>query len=106
MEKDQLFKYRQPMVTAAGIILGFILNFATDLVKRDRKSDAIALSILFFTLIGIVLLIISLYRILNNRYNQKDADRYYHKTLNFFLWGVILSFVAGLLRMVHTLFLS
>lgn len=106
MEKDPLFNYRQPLVTSAGIILGFILNFATDQVKRNSKSNVVALLILFFTIIGIILLITALYRILNNRYNHDNANRYYRKTLNFFLWGVVLSFIGGLLKMVQTLFLS
>ncbi len=106
MEKDQLFNFRQPLVTAAGIILGFVLNFATELVKRDRKSDLIAWLILAFTFTGIALLIVALYRILNNRYNRDNAGKYYNKTLNYFLAGVILSFAGGLLKMFHTLFLS
>lgn len=65
MDKDQFFNFRQPLVTAAGSILGFVLNFATELVKRENKSDLIALLILLFTLIGIMLLIVSLYRILD-----------------------------------------
>lgn len=105
MEKDQLFNFRQPLVTAAGIILGFVLSFVTELVKRDRRSDVIAWLILIFTLIGITLLIISLYRILNNRYNRENADKYYSRTLNYFLAGVIFSFIGGLLKMTHTLFL-
>ncbi|HRO46624.1 hypothetical protein [Agriterribacter sp.] len=106
MEKDPLFKFRQPLVTAAGIILGFVLNFATELVKRDSKNDRMVLLIIFSTLVGIVLLITALYRILNNRYNNDKADTYYRKTLNIFLTGVIFSFLGGLLKMVHTLFLA
>lgn len=106
MEKDQLFNYRQPLVTVAGIILGFVLNFATELVKRDKRNDAMALLILLFTLTGIVLLIVSLYRILNHHYDREAVRCYYKKTLNFFLWGVILSFSGGLLKMAQTLFLS
>lgn len=106
MEKDQLFNFRQPLVTAAGIILGFVLNFATDLVKRDRKNDLLALLILLSTLIGISLLIVALYRILDNNYDQDHANRFYKKTLNYFLCGVIFSFLGGLLKMIHTLFLS
>ncbi|MBN8860935.1 MAG: hypothetical protein J0H29_21265 [Sphingobacteriales bacterium] len=106
MEKDQLFNFRQPLVTAAGIILGFVLNFATELVKRDTRSDVIPLLILFFTLIGISLLIVSLYRILYNDYDRVHADRFYRRTLNYFMTGVIFSFLGGLLKMVHTLFLS
>lgn len=105
MEKDPLFNFRQPLVTAGGIILGFVLNFATSLVKRNNRSDVLALLILVFTLIGISLLIISLYRILNREYDRDNAKKYYRKTLNYFLTGVILSFVGGVLKMLHT-FLS
>lgn len=106
MENDPLFKFRQPLVTAAGIILGFVLNFATALVKRDSKNDGMVLLVIFSTLVGITLLIVALYRILNNRYNQDQADEYYRKTLKIFLAGVILSFFGGVLKMVHTLFIA
>ncbi|MFT3949171.1 MAG: hypothetical protein QM763_19560 [Agriterribacter sp.] len=106
MEKDHLFNFRQPLVTAAGIILGFVLNFATELVKRENKSDLLALLIILFTLTGITLLIIALYRILNNDYNREDARKFYRKTLNCFLDGVIFSFAGGVIKMIHTLFLS
>ncbi len=106
MEKDPLFNFRQPLVTAAGIILGFVLNFATSLVKRNNRSDVMALFILGFTLIGISLLIISLYRILNNNYDKKNVNGFYRKTLSYFVSGVIFSFIGGILKMVHTFFLS
>lgn len=106
MEKDHLFNFRQPLVTAAGIILGFVLNFATDLVKRDSKSDVIALLILLFTLTGISFLIVTLYRILNNDYERDNAKKIYRRTLNYFLAGVIFSFLGGVIKMAHTLFLS
>jgi len=105
MEKDPLFNFRQPLVTAGGIILGFVLNFATSLVKRNNRSDILALLILVFTLVGIALLIISLYRILNREYDRDNAKKYYRKTLNYFLTGVIFSFIGGVLKMLHT-FLS
>lgn len=104
MEKDQLSTFRQPLVTAAGIILGFILNFVTALVKRNSKNDFLLLIILLFILTGIVLLIVVLYRILNNRYNRSQANKYYKKTLIYFLAGVISSFIGGILKMAHTFF--
>lgn len=105
MEKDELFNFRQPLVTAAGIVLGFVLNFATELVKRDNKSDLLSLMILVFTLIGISALIVSLYRILDNGYDRTNAGGYYRKTLKFFLFGVIFSFLGGVLKMAQSLFL-
>ena len=106
MERDQLFNYRQPMVTAAGIILGFVLNFATGLVRREYKSDLLVILILIFTLIGIVCLIISLFRILNYNYDRENPTKYYDKTLKYLISGVIFSFSGGLIKMLHTLVLS
>lgn len=106
MERDQLFNYRQPMVTASGIILGFVLNFATGLVRRDNKSDLIIILILLTTLIGIVCLIVSLFRVLNHNYDRENSAKYYSKTLKFFISGVIFSFSGGLIKMLHTLVLS
>lgn len=106
MEKDQLFNFRQPLVTAAGIILGFVLNFSTELVKRDSKSDLVALLILVFTLTGISLLIVTLYRILDNGYDRDNANFFHSKTLKYFLAGVIFSFIGGVMKMIQTPFLS
>lgn len=106
MEKDQLFNFRQPLVTASGIILGFVLNFATDLVKRDNKSDFVAMSILLTTMVGIIFLIVALYRILNNNYDRENAARYYSRTLTYFLAGVVFSFLGALVKMTNTLILS
>lgn len=94
------------MVTASGIILGFVLNFATGLVRRDNKSDLIIILILLTTLIGIICLIVSLFRVLNHDYDRENPTKYYSKTLKFFISGVIFSFSAGLIKMLHTLVLS
>lgn len=102
MERDELFNFRQPLVTGAGIILGFVLNFATELVKKDARNDLVALVILGLTLVGIVLLIVAMYRILNHRYPKAQAGGYYARTLNYFVWGVIFSFGGGLVKMMHT----
>jgi hypothetical protein len=41
--EDKIQAFRQPLVTATGIILGFILNFASSFVKTDSGiSDAMA----------------------------------------------------------------
>ncbi|MBB6325842.1 hypothetical protein FHS59_001457 [Algoriphagus iocasae] len=105
MERDHNFNYRQPLVTASGIILGFVLNFATDLVKRDNKGDFVSMAILLSTMIGIIFLITSLYRILNNKYDRNNADKYYSITLKLFLTGVVFSFLGALVKMTYTLIL-
>ena len=40
--EDKIQAYRQPLVTATGIILGFILNFASSFVKTDSPLSEIA----------------------------------------------------------------
>ncbi|MHA4844106.1 hypothetical protein ACX0G7_08080 [Flavitalea antarctica] len=104
MENDQLYKFRQPLVTAAGIILGFVLNFASEVVRLDRKNTLLALLIILPILIGISLLVVALYRILDNEYDRDHANKFYRKTLNYFIYGVIFSFAGGLLKMIQVLF--
>lgn len=106
MEKDPILKYRQPFVTAAGIILGFVLNYTVEIVKIAGKDQRIPYFILTFTLIGIALLIASVFRILNNRYDHRNADRYYRKTLFFFLSGVILVSLGAMLRVIRIVVLT
>ena len=105
MERDQIYNYRQPMVTASGIILGFVLNFATELVKRDSASNLISILIILFVLLGIIFLIVTLFRILNHHYDRENPAKYYSKTLRYFMVGVIISFSGGLLKMIQSLFL-
>ena len=41
--EDKLQTFRQPMVTATGIILGFVLNFVASWVKTDSPvGDGLA----------------------------------------------------------------
>ncbi len=101
MEKDPLFTYRQPFVTASGIILGFVLNYIVDIVKIAGKDQRIPYFIMLFTFTGIALLITSVFRILNNRYNHKNADKYYRKTLYLFLSGIILVSLGAMLRVIR-----
>ena len=86
--------------------MGFVLNFATSLVKRDNRSDIIVFLVLVLVFVGIAFLIAALYRILNKDYNREEASRYYRRSLHFFLTGVILSFLGGLMKVIHTFFLS
>lgn len=97
---DKIQSHRQPLVTATGIILGFILNFASTFVKSDSGlSDATAYSIGFSILIGIISLIIVLSRILKMKYPKEKAEEYYQKTLNYFLFGVSVSFFGVMIDM-------
>lgn len=98
--EDKIQSYRQPLVTATGIILGFILNFASSFVKSDSDlSDFIAYFIGICILTGIICLIFVLSRILKMSYPKEKAETYYQKTLNYFLFGVSISFVGVMIDM-------
>lgn len=92
---DNLQWFRQPLVTATGIILWFILNFAANWVKSDTAlSDIWAYSVAVMVGLGIVCLIITLYRILSYTYPKEKSEQYYSTTLLFFIVGLIFAFVG------------
>lgn len=98
--EDKLQAFRQPIVTATGILLGFVLNFAAGWVKADMAiGDAMAYIVGGSVLIGIVLLILVLYRVLRMDYPKEQAESYYARTLTLFIIGVSLSFVGALIDM-------
>ena len=97
---DKLQAYREPMVNATGILLGFILNFAAGWVKADTPlSDSVAYAVGFSVLLGIILLIIVLYRVLRMRYPREAAEDYYQRTLMLFITGLSLAFLGVLIDM-------
>ena len=98
--EDQIQSFRQPIVTATGILLGFILNFAASWVKADTPMrDTLAYIVGISVLAGIVLLITVLHRALRMNYPREQAEAYYGRTLTFFIAGVCLSFVGALIDM-------
>lgn len=98
--EDKIQAFRQPLVTATGIILGFILNFASTFVKTDSStSDRLAYLIGICILIGIICLIFALSRILNLKYPREKAEEYYQKTMYLFLFGVSISFIGVMIDM-------
>ncbi len=103
MDKN-IQNYRQPMVTAIGIILGFVLGFtgkwATEPVIESHWTDLIICLGLFAS---IVLLITALYRILNNNYPEETVAEYYRKTLFIFIIGISLSFIGIIIAILQTI---
>lgn len=98
--EDKIQAYRQPLVTATGIILGFILNFASLFVKTETSVHTfISYLIAICILTGIVLLITVLYRILNMQYPKQSPEIYYRKTLLYFIIGVSVSFFGVMMDM-------
>ena len=101
---ENIQNYRQPMVTAIGIILGFVLgftgNWATAPVSETTLSDYFIMVGLF---LSIVLLILALYRILNNNYPQEKTGAYYQKTLKIFILGLSIAFIGVLVSIFQTI---
>ena len=98
--EDKIQSFRQTLVTATGIILGFILNFASVFVKTDSGfSDILAYIIGICIMIGIICLILVLSRVLQMKYPKEKAELYYQKTLNIFLIGVSIAFFGVMIDM-------
>ncbi len=98
--EDKLQSFRQPIVTATGILLGFILNFAANWVKSDSAMpDWLAYLVGVCVLAGIVLLVAVLYRVLRMDYPRDRAEAYHARTLRFLIVGVTLSFAGALIDM-------
>ncbi len=102
---DNIQNYRSSLVTAIGIILGFVLgftaNWATQPVTETGWADYI---IGFGLLVSVVLQIIALYRILNNSYPKEKAGKYYQTTLKCFITGLCCSFAGILVSIFQTIF--
>jgi hypothetical protein len=98
---DKIQAYRQPLVTSTGILLGFILNFAsswaTNAFTRHRFREVVV-AIAITTCI--IILLIVLYRILNIHYPKEQADKYYKTTLVLFIIGVAIPFIAILITLI------
>jgi Na+/melibiose symporter-like transporter len=100
--EDKIQPFRQPIVTGGGILLGFILNFASEFVKSDTRNDSWAILIGIFILTGVILIIVSITRVLKINYPREHAEIYYNKTLSMFIAGIAISFIGVLIKMVQT----
>jgi hypothetical protein len=99
---DKIQQYRQPMVTATGIFLGFMLNFTSNWIPKAFSQNLfndtiVAISILLCT----PLLMVVLFRILRMNYPANLANEYYKKTLILFLIAVFTPFFGFLIIMVE-----
>ncbi len=93
--EDKSKPYRDSMITATGIILGFLLNFETTWVRSETPlNDAGAFFVGICLLIGTINLIIVLYRMLKMRNADDQGEQYYSKTLLIFIVGLVIMFVG------------
>jgi len=98
--EDKIQPYRQPLITATGIILGFILNFAANWVKTESAlTDKLAYFVGIAVLFGTICLISVLYRMLNMRYAREKWEEYYNKTFLIFMAGICSAFLGVLVDM-------
>lgn len=92
---DPLHTYRQPMVTATGVMLGFILSYLANWAKSEVPRGVLLAALTGVCLfVGTGLLILCLFRMLQLDYPRAAADRYYNFTLGCFIVGIILAFVG------------
>lgn len=90
--------YRQPMVTAIGIILGFLIGFLGNWVTEGNFKLTSADDRLTFwgCLAGSACLYVALIRMLRIA-PATDTQRYYERTLLIFSAGVALAFLSILM---------
>lgn len=97
---DKIQAYRQPLVTATGIILGFVLSiagtWASKAFSTDRFTEVVTA---FFLCLHFPIYIIVLYRILSMKYPAHKAEAYYQRTLGLFIIGLVIAFL-GILTVV------
>ena len=89
------------MVTATGIFLGFMLDFANGWIPsaflRHKLWDPL---IAMSTISSIALLIIVLYRTLRIDYPEAGATAFYKTTLKLFIIGISIPFFSMAIVMI------
>ena len=100
---DKIQNYRQPLVTATSLALGFTLNATAGWVVNAFSTGRIAEITLAVALcLHAPLHIMVLYRILNMDYPKDKVNAYYKRTLIYFIAGLILSFLSMLTILVES----
>lgn len=100
---DKFQYYRQPMVTATSIFLGFMLNVGYNwgghaFESRRLKDGFVAVGLCLCS----ILLVTVLYRILNMNYPRDKAETYYRTTLFLFIGGLAFAFLTIGLVMIES----
>ena len=94
---DPVQQYRQPMVTATGIFLGFLLNFTSSWMPnaftQNRNRDIV---LAIGVTISLASLLVVLFRMLRMGY-PTHPEKFYRKTLSIFLIGITIPFFSFIL---------
>jgi hypothetical protein len=104
---ENIGQYRQPVVTAAGIFLGFMLNFTSGWIP-NAFSKALFRDIVtgVSSAVCIALLVIVLFRILRMNYPKDAVAEYYGKTLRLLLIGISIPFFGFVVVILEKLIIS
>jgi hypothetical protein len=101
---NNINSFRQPMVTSTGILLGFMLNFASSWVPKAFSTNMFIESIIALCLLVCVpILVIVLYRILRMHVPEQNIELYYSRTLRLFIIGVSMPFATLVVIMLRSL---
>ena len=86
------------MVTATGIILGFLLSISGSWAGKAFSTYRFTETVTALLIcIQFPLFIMVLYRILNMNYPHEKAAAYYKKTLRLFISGLVVAFIGILI---------
>lgn len=92
------------MVTATGIFLGFMLEFANGWLPSAFATFSFRdIVISISTITSIALLIIVLFRVLRINYRVESTEQYYKKTLRCFIIAISIPFFSMVLVVIHKL---
>jgi len=87
--ENKLQLFRQPLITATGIILGFALNVAAGWIPNAFKSKSVVeIFMALGTLVHIPIYTIVIFRMLRRDYPKENAESYYRKRLVLFIAGI------------------
>ena len=105
--EDKILNYRQPMVTATSLALGFTLNASGGWVANAFSTARVAeITLALGLCLHVPLYLIVLYRILNMDYPKNNVSSYYKKTLRYFIAGIVLSFLSIFVVLVESFIIN
>ncbi len=92
---DPLATFRQPMITAASLVLGFTLGFASQWVASPNPLGPWADYLVgLCILVGTCCLVATVFRILRADYPRDLPMHYYARTLRLFIIGITINFLG------------
>lgn len=102
--QDEFQPFRQPLVTATGILLAFLLNVAGGWVGKAFSTNRLAEYFVAISIcVPIPLYVVVLYRILRMDYPRESLKIYYRRTLFLFLTAIVISYLSMLAIIVESL---